>query len=282
MDVIARSLIVRNVASVVALATTVYLTDSLLAGVIASASCSLLTLAAYDVRNRAMKDLRDSDERRTREAESRGEVIRRLLGRGVPLGAATMLIALNVSVPRFFLERYEGTAELGVFAAIAALFVAGTTVVTALGESSSPRLARHYGDGEAEEFKRLMVKLLAFAGGLGALGLLVAWAIGGRVLEILYGPAYADHADVLTWMMVAAAFGYLASFCGYATTALRLFKIQPVLIAVATLVGAVASILLIPEHGVLGAAWASILSFATQFVGALATTAYGISRRRHA
>lgn len=281
MDVIAKSLIVRNLASVVALGAGVHLSDSLLIGVIASAACSLLTLVVYDIRNAALRTLRRRDETRdSHQVVARGDAMRRLLGRGVPLGAATMLIALNVSVPRFFLERYDGTAELGIFAAIASLFVAGTTIVTALGDSASPRLARHFGNGERTEFKRLLVKLLAFATGLGVIGLLLSWAIGGPVLELLYGATYADHLDVLMWMMVAAGFNYLAAFCGYATTALRLFKIQPVLIAVATLVGAIASIALIPTHGILGAAWASILSFATQFAGALGTTIYGLSSRR--
>ena len=41
----------------------------------------------------------------------------------------------------YFIERYWGKRELGIFAALAYLIVAGNTVVSALGQSASPRLA---------------------------------------------------------------------------------------------------------------------------------------------
>src|SRR5271165_2677265 len=52
----------------------------------------------------------------------------RLIHLSLPLGIVMMLISLNASMPRYFVERYRGPAELGIYAAVAYLPIAGTTV----------------------------------------------------------------------------------------------------------------------------------------------------------
>ena len=59
----------------------------------------------------------------------------------LPVGLVLMLISLSVNVPRYFISHHHGQRELGVYSAIANLMVAGTMVMTALGQAASPRLA---------------------------------------------------------------------------------------------------------------------------------------------
>ena len=55
----------------------------------------------------------------------------------LPLGPVMLLVAVNANVPRYFLAFYEGNREVGIFAAVSYLVLAGTTLVGALGQSAS-------------------------------------------------------------------------------------------------------------------------------------------------
>jgi O-antigen/teichoic acid export membrane protein len=84
---------------------------------------------------------------------------------------------------------------------------------------------------------------------------------------MLFTKDYAGASDVLAWIMVAGAVGYVASVLGYGLTAARRFAIQAPLAALVTGVTATASVLLIPHYGLVGAAWATTAGTATQAIG---------------
>jgi O-antigen/teichoic acid export membrane protein len=137
-----------------------------------------------------------------------------------------MLISFNANIPRYFIERYLGEQELGIFAALAYLMVAGGMVVNALGESASPRLAKYYAEGDLVAFRTLLLKLLGIAALMGGIGILVA-IIGGRsILTLLYKPEYGEQTTLFIWLMVTAGINYISSFLGYGMTAARYFRIQ--------------------------------------------------------
>ena len=64
------------------------------------------------------------------------QVERKLVLLALPLGFVTMLLSLNGNLPRYLLEHYGGPAQLGMFASMAYLLVALSTVVNALGQSA--------------------------------------------------------------------------------------------------------------------------------------------------
>jgi len=181
---------------------------------------------------------------------------------------------LNSNIPRYFLERYEGERGLGIFAAMSYLMVAGTTVVSALGQSASPRLAKYYAAGNASAFRNLLLKLVGIGAFLGVAAVLVVAIAGKPILTLLYQPEYAEQADVFVWITLAAGIGYVASFLGYGMTAARYFKVQAPLFAVVTGVTALASFWLVPRYGLQGAAFALLCSAVVQLFGALAIVGY--------
>jgi O-antigen/teichoic acid export membrane protein len=87
------------------------------------------------------------------------------------------------------------------------------------------------------------------------------------ILSTLFRPEYAASADVLVWTMLAAAISYVASFLGYGLTAARQFKIQAPLLVIVTLATAMASVILVPRHGLVGAAWAVVCGAAVKLIG---------------
>lgn len=192
-----------------------------------------------------------------------------LLRLGAPLGVGMLLLALNAAVPRFVVGQLMGVSALGIFAAIAYIERAGTTVVGALGQAAGPRLARYHAAADTAACRRLLNRMLAIGGLLGGGGLLVALTCGGSLLGQLYGAAYVQ-VDVFGLVMLAAGLWYLASFLGYATTALRLIRWQPLILLAATLVSLASSLLLVPHYGLVGAALAMLLAAACALAGYLA------------
>ncbi len=269
MDRIAKSMMLKGPLSLIALGAAILLTGNIVWGATALAAVWALLLVAYDLRNgravlRAASDAEPDGER---------EIVRpiwdwRRLGKltwlALPLGVVMMLASLTTNIPRYFIERFAGERELGIFAAMVYIMVAGTTVVDALGQAVSPRLSRQYADGAVGAFRALLGKLLCIGAALGAAGVVVGTLIGGPVLRLLYRPEYAEHLDVFMWILIATGISYLCSVFGYAMTAAQYFTIQVPIFVVSIIVVTVACALLVPNHGILGAAWATCLMFASQ------------------
>ena len=206
------------------------------------------------------------------------KTLNKLVWLSLPLGLVMMLIALNGNIPQYFIEHYWGEGELGVFAAIAYLMVAGNMVVNALGQSASPRLAKYYAAGNRRAFRSLLVKLVGIGAILGVGAILVALVAGREILTLLYSPEYAQQKDLFVWLMVAAGLGYISSFLGYGMTAARYFRIQIPLFAAATGTSAIACLWLIPIMGSLGAAIALILAAIVQAIFSLGVIVYALHK----
>jgi O-antigen/teichoic acid export membrane protein len=164
-----------------------------------------------------------------------------------------MLITLNINIPRYFVEHYLGAHDLGIFAALSYLVIAGSTVTNALGQAATPRLASTFAR-RRREFYGLLRSMLLLGLGLGLAGVLGAALFGRFVLRLIYRPEYAQHQNVFVWLMAAAAVSYIFSFLGYAGAATRVYDqllIPQVLVALFTL----ASAFLVRPFGLTGAAW---------------------------
>jgi len=203
------------------------------------------------------------------------KTLRKLIWLALPLGFVMMLVSLNSNIPRYFIERYLGERQLGIFAAMSYLMVVGNMVVSALAESASPRLAKYYAAGNSTAFRTLLFKLVGVGAVLGGAGVLVAVVAGREILTLLYRPEYGQQADLFVWLMVAAGIGYVSSFLGYAITAARYFRIQMPLFAVVTGSSALSCLWLIPTMGVRGAAIALI-------VGAVVQASFSLGAIYHA
>lgn len=277
MDWISQSLVLRGLSSLVAVAILIYFSGNVLFAVVAMTAVGAMVLFLFDIphgRKLNTKELVHS--RKSVPPRIYFRQLRRLAMVALPLGVTMMFISLNSNIPKYFIEGALGVGELGVFAALSYVVVAGHTVVSALGQSGSPRLARYYSEHNYAAFYNLLLKFLGVGLVLGATGVLVAAVAGKQILTIIYGPQYATHHTVFLWLMGAGAIGYVASFMGYGMTALRYFKIQAPLFAVVASVAGVLSFFLIPEHGLLGAAIAMLGAGLAQLVLAATVTYRGL------
>lgn len=285
MDRIAKSMMIKGPLSLLALWAGVYFTSSTLWGAVGLAIAWALVLVGYDIRSGKMLRGGDAGAPDIASVGGRPETLRprwsnktsfALVKLSLPLGFVMLLISLNANIPRYFIEHYLGERELGIFAAIAYLMVAGSMVVNALGQSASPRLAKHYAAAEAKAFRSLLGKLVAISVLMGIAGVAIVAVAGETILAMIYKPEYAQHVDVFVLVMVAAGLGFVASFFGYAMTAARYFKVQAPLFAIVTVVSMLACLWLVPLYGLLGAAAVLVIAATLQLLGSVSIVVYAI------
>jgi len=222
-----------------------------------------LLLLLYDVPVTLRILRRDGDTpRRGFEAGQ----IWRLLRLAIPLGIVMFLINLGVNIPRYFLETQSGMAALGIFAALAYVQVAGSTVMNAIGQTAAPRLAAHFRLNDPRNFRLLLGKLMLVSALIGAAGIVIAANWGAVILTLLYNSAYAQYSQAFTILLAGAAVGYMASGLGYGLTAADVFSQQVVSTTLSTVTLTVSCWLLIPQYGLTGAAVSMLLAAAVLFV----------------
>jgi O-antigen/teichoic acid export membrane protein/glycosyltransferase involved in cell wall biosynthesis len=289
MDGVAISMMVRGALSLAALSLAVYWTDSLAWGAAGLAATWIATLAIIDVRNGA-KVLSSAKGLTSAAIASRIEwlktlrpclsqvVLCKLLWLTLPLGVVMLLVSLNTNIPRYFIAHYLGDRDLGIFAAMAYLMIAGTTVVSALGQSASPRLSQYYASGDYAAFRSLLLKLSCLGLIVGGAGVLVTLLAGRRILTFLYSAEYAQHAGAFVWLMIATGVSYVASLLGYGMTAAHYFRTQTLLFLLTSVVTIIACALLIPAYHLPGAALSLVIAMGCQLIGSLLVIAHALRR----
>jgi O-antigen/teichoic acid export membrane protein len=185
----------------------------------------------------------------------------------LPLGFTLMLTSLTANVPRYAIEKFEGTRELGIWAAVASFVTVGSTVVNAVGQTALTRVARRFAAGDPSGVRRIAWRMVGIAIALAAAGTVVAVFAGRPLLALLYRSEFGAYADVLTWMLLAASLGWSASMLGYVSTGMRAFKEQSVLLGVSAAVSAIASFAAVPSLGLWGAVAAVAAAGLVQLIG---------------
>lgn len=285
MDRIAISLLIKGPLALFFMGALVYFTESVVAGGFGLAAAWGIVLAGCDLRN-ASKTISETNKenenitssaiRPSFELASMG----RLAWLALPLGLTMALLSLNTNIPRYFIEHHFGSAQLGYFAALAYLLAATNTVVSAMGQTCTPRLAKYFVDGNLNAYKALLFKMLMVGAGIGLAGIVVAIFFGGWILTILYSPDYAQYSSVLFWLMVVTGISIIASFLGYAMTAARYFKIQLPLFIVVTFATCIASWKLVPGYGLLGAVASLAVGVFFQLLMSMSVLILALSKRR--
>ncbi|WP_205543935.1 lipopolysaccharide biosynthesis protein [Rubrobacter indicoceani] len=273
MDYIARSMVLRGLLSLVALSAGVYLTGGVAWGVVGMCVVWAAVFLLHDAPN--VRSVLERGE--SARVVFRPAVLASLAWLALPLGLVMTLVSLYTNVPRYFIQGYFGEREVGFFTAMSYIIVAGSTFVNALGQAASPRLAGYYADGDTPAYRSLLVKAVGLGAGIGVAGILAAVVAGPEILTVLYSAEYAAESGVFTLLMVAAAFGYVASFLGYGMTAARYFKTQIPLFGATVASVVVSCWLLVPAFGLAGAAFSLIIGGVVQTAGGLLAVSHAVN-----
>jgi O-antigen/teichoic acid export membrane protein len=184
----------------------------------------------------------------------------------LPLGIVSILVAINGNAPRYVIEHALGRHQLGIYSAISYVPSGCFMIATALGYAVFARLAKLFFNGDVTQFKIILFKTGAICAGLGAAGFLGSALLGRIGLTILYRPEYAQHVDLLRWLMIVGAVQCLNTTLGCALTAASQFRVQVPIFVVVTASSLLSCALLIPRMGLLGAAMGVLVSTVVQLV----------------
>jgi len=264
MDAVARSRIMAGAGGFSGLVLTVVLSGSLVAGLLVQALLLGLILVAYDwPRARALAQ-------RAEKASIRPDftwcLIARLSTVAFPMGVAMGVNMLNVYLPRYFVSRFLGEHQLGVYATLASLVMVGTMVLSALGQSAGPRLASYYYKSEHNRFDRLFLFLIVAAFGVGAAGVCVAWFFGEDVLRVLFNSEVAVFSEALPLLLMGGIFLYMRNMTGISLTAMKVFRVQLILMLASIAMTTVFFLCLLPPYRIMGGAFAFLCSSAGSFL----------------
>jgi O-antigen/teichoic acid export membrane protein len=286
MDRIAKSQIFRSTLSLTLVTLALHFTHSLMWGVLGYVISRSTILLTYDSSRGtlALAGPRQAKEGFFERIHPYWN-LRKQLGMAwiaLPLGAVTVLGSLNGNMPRYFIEKTFGPADLGIFSALNYIPIAAVMVCTALGYAAFARLSKLYFAGDLAGFKTVLGKAVAVCGGMGLAGLLGSAVLGRQILTILYRPQYAEHVDLLLWLMAVGAVGCVASCLGCAMSAAGQFRQQVPLFIVVTGSSFVACYFLIPRRGLQGAALAALVSMCVQLIGTIFIVHRALQKRARA
>ena len=273
LELVARSLVLRGGLSLAGVAAGLLLGRSLLGATLLMGVGWAGVLLAHDLP--ASRRLAGGEP-----APASWRRVRRLAWLALPTGLATAITSLTINVPRYAVERVLGLGPLGIFAALAYFIPAADAVGTAVGAASAPRIAGMFARRDPAGLQRLLVRLVGGAAVLALAGWTVVAVGGRRLLGLLYTPEYAAHADVFTLLLAAAGLAFASAPLGQAVlSGRRLRPLVPATLGV-LLLTVVASAVLVPRWGLVGAAWATLASYVAQAAWKLVLTRLAQRRLR--
>jgi len=288
MDRMALSVIMKGLLSLIMLSMGIYISGSVLWGVVGLVVAWIFVLFSWDIPScqslisKYTSEIPDSLKGSPLRPRWQLKTVKNLIWLSFPLGLVMMLISLNANIPRYFLEKYLGARELGVFAALAYLMVVGNIVVNALGSAAIPRLAKYYAAENVTAYRKLLLQLVGIGCLLGLASILTAYVAGDKILTIVYQAEYAKYAGIFIWLMVTAGIGYVSSFLGEGMIAARYIRVQIPLFLIVTGTSAIASFWFIPTNGLKGAAIALMIAETVRIIFTLGVVFHALQIfRRH-
>ena len=198
----------------------------------------------------------------------------------LPLGIVMTLVALNLSMPRFFIHASLGEHDLGIFSAMAYTTVAVATFADALGHSTIPQLSRLYAGGHLAAFRSSLLKLVAAGAAISLVGLATTRVFGASLLKVLFSAEYAAYTGVFVWLVAAAGISCVASLLNYGITSARRFTIQVPMFVLVVTCNLLACAWLIPSSGLTGAALAMVIAASVHLAATSGILLHMFSSRR--
>jgi PST family polysaccharide transporter len=194
-----------------------------------------------------------------------GRIARRLLGESWPEIIAGFSGLMFMRIDQVMLQVMRGSAEVGLMAVSSRLTEAWLFIPTAIVSSVYPVVVRLMKTDPAASHEKqrtlYRVLLLISVGVAGSLTLLAK-----PLIEVLYGSAYSGAAHVLVIQAWSGVFMCLGVASGAWLMANRLGRLNLYRNLAGAALNVLLNAILIPRFGAVGAAWASLVSFAFAYL----------------
>lgn len=184
---------------------------------------------------------------------------RSLLREAWPLALAGAAAMVALRIDQVMLRQMTSDTELGVYAAAARLSEVWYFVPVALATALFPALVGSR-DDEATHDRRLQAALDIAAWVAIAIALFVT-LFGGVIINLIYGAQFEDAAGILRMQIWAGPFVFLGVISGRSLLARGFQRFEAVRYIIGAPLNVGLNLVLIPEYGGMGAAFATLISY---------------------
>ncbi|MFD4205709.1 lipopolysaccharide biosynthesis protein [Micromonospora tulbaghiae] len=264
MRLIATSMIMNNVATLLLMAVLLSLTQDIAwttAGSVAGSTLGSLLYCRW-----AARRLEPGVPSRTPQLPGGIRRASTLVRIALPVGLASGLNSFSGNVPRYLLEHRSGTGALGIFAVVAYATVVTNILFAGIAQTALPKMSDLYSRGALRALSSLTSRLVLGSLALGT-GAVVGALLGGdAALRLVYGNTYAQQGHLLAILAASVGFSGALFFLNSAISATRKFGRQLAASLAMLAVNVVVSLTLISAHGLTGAAWALVAALGCEAV----------------
>jgi O-antigen/teichoic acid export membrane protein len=195
-----------------------------------------------------------------------------MLTEGIPLFLTSAFMMLYFRIDVFFLEYYRNSSAIGVYAAAYRLTEAMPVFATALTASIFPVLCRQvHAANEASLEKLVRISLKILLGAVLPLAVVLAF-YNEVVVRILYGNRFDGSAPILAILACSQVRVFTNILMSTLLVARGKGSRLMVLTVIMLFLNIVLNFMVIPRHGVTGAAWTTLATELAGTVGCLAIT----------
>ena len=184
-----------------------------------------------------------------------------LISQSWPLMISSMLITVYMQIDQIMLQRMLGEKDVGIYAVGIKFSEIFYFIPMCVLSSIQPKMVALYKENK-NFFKKSLQDFFSYASLFSYLVVIFIWMIAPTLIGVLYGPAYLDSADILRIHI----FAFIFVFYGVLRSLYLLVEGKNRLSAWCTALGAIINVLmnlyLIPRYGGVGAAWATVISYA--------------------
>lgn len=195
----------------------------------------------------------------TNQISSQSKIIKESL----PLGTAALLISFNINIPKYYLDMFNTSENLGIFSAAFHFYLIGNLIINSFAQTAMVKLSKSFTE-DISSFKFETFKLLGFSIGLGLLGCLIAIFLGEELLALIYGQDFSKGKNAFFILMISTPFAFIGSAASFVVLGTQVFKIQILCALCMAVVSLFGGYFFIKEWGLVGASYTILASVFVQ------------------
>lgn len=179
---------------------------------------------------------------------------------GIPLGIVQLLNSYNILIPRYVIEDKLSITAIGIFAAISYLLTIIDIFMNAISQNFIVSIKSKIKNNQFSKLRKFILRDVLIASVvLGGVVVITSYLFGDKIINIIYGSGYADKSYILTIVAISIIFNFQGWMYDTTLMALERYKIQLFASFITLLASITASLLLIPNYGLLGASLAIVV-----------------------
>lgn len=188
-----------------------------------------------------------------------------LFNKSIYLGIIAAMDSLLTITPRYFIEYFHTRELLGGFTAISSIALIPTTLSLVFIQIISPKLSKIYKESQTI-FIKLVYKYILILMILALTFNLLINLNSELIIKLLFNINSVEYATTLEIFSICLIFGFPATFLNTVLIIKNKFKHQILYTFIVLIVTLLASSILIPSLGIIGAAYVSIITWLTMMI----------------